>query len=198
MSTLADLFAECVARGIRLAPADGGLAIDGPRDAMTPDLLARLTEAKADLLRLLGHAGHAVPTAPAAPANLDDTPVVAVDDDADGTDASGNPTIDPDTLPPCPGCGPMLDAWRDWLGRWHCARCGRGRGLPPRSPRPRPGGAASNLNAPTASGRSASAPCCRCGSSRFVDVPVHGGASLRRDCAECGRFISFPVWHGRP
>jgi hypothetical protein len=128
-----------------------------------------------------------------APAKLDDTPVVAVDDDTDGTDADGNPTVDPSTLPNCPKCGPMASAWRDWLGRWHCATCEKPRELPRRSARPRRVPAASNPNAV-----SASAPCRRCGSSRFVDVPIHKGASLRRDCAECGRFIGFPLWHGRP
>lgn len=35
---------------------------------------------------------------------------------------------------------------------------------------------------------------CRCGSSFGVDVPIHGGKSVRRDCAKCNKFISFPVW----
>lgn len=39
-------------------------------------------------------------------------------------------------------------------------------------------------------------PICRCGSSDYVDHPIHDGQSLRRDCAICGRFIAFPVWHG--
>jgi hypothetical protein len=38
---------------------------------------------------------------------------------------------------------------------------------------------------------------CRCGSPAWRDVPIHGGRSLRRDCGRCGRFISFPVWHGQ-
>jgi hypothetical protein len=133
-----------------------------------------------------------------APANQDDTPIVAAGDDTDIRDADGNPTVDPSTLPNCPKCGPIVDAWQDWKGGWNCARCERARKLPPRSARPRPGGAAANLNAPTASGRSTSGPpCCRCGSARFRDVPIHGGQRTRRDCAECGRFIGFPVWYGR-
>ncbi|MGB4726917.1 MAG: hypothetical protein WBH86_05905 [Thermogutta sp.] len=39
-------------------------------------------------------------------------------------------------------------------------------------------------------------PICRCGSSDYVDHPIHDGQSLRRDCARCGRFIGFPVWYG--
>lgn len=48
---LADLLAECDAHGIRLALADaGGLTIDAPQDALTPDLLDRLKARKAQLL----------------------------------------------------------------------------------------------------------------------------------------------------
>ena len=42
-----------------------------------------------------------------------------------------------------------------------------------------------------------SAGCRRCGSTGWRDVPIHNGRSTRRDCAGCGRFIDFPVWHGR-
>jgi hypothetical protein len=37
---------------------------------------------------------------------------------------------------------------------------------------------------------------CRCGSTKWRDVPIHGGQTIRRDCARCGRFIDFPIWHG--
>jgi hypothetical protein len=39
--------------------------------------------------------------------------------------------------------------------------------------------------------------CPRCRSTAFRDVPIHNGQSLRRDCAGCGRFITFVVWYGR-
>jgi hypothetical protein len=46
-----DLLAECEAHGIRLTLAgDGGLSIDAPQDALTPDLLDRLKAHKADVL----------------------------------------------------------------------------------------------------------------------------------------------------
>jgi hypothetical protein len=49
-----DLLAECEAHGIRLTLAgDGGLAIDAPQDALTPDLLGRLKAHKAELLAML-------------------------------------------------------------------------------------------------------------------------------------------------
>jgi hypothetical protein len=30
-----------------------------------------------------------------------------------------------------------------------------------------------------------------------VQVPVHGGKSVRVDCGHCDRFGWFAVWHGR-
>jgi hypothetical protein len=38
---------------------------------------------------------------------------------------------------------------------------------------------------------------CRCGSTTFRDIPIHGGQSVRRDCGRCGRFIEFPMWYGK-
>ncbi len=37
---------------------------------------------------------------------------------------------------------------------------------------------------------------CRCGSTTWVDVSIHAGRSIRRDCGRCGRFLGFPVWYG--
>jgi hypothetical protein len=42
---------------------------------------------------------------------------------------------------------------------------------------------------------SAAPRCPHCGSAATRDVTIHGGRSVRRDCATCGRFISFPVWY---
>jgi hypothetical protein len=39
---------------------------------------------------------------------------------------------------------------------------------------------------------------CPCGSTQWRDVPIHGGRSIRRDCARCGRFLGFPLWYGQP
>lgn len=36
--------------------------------------------------------------------------------------------------------------------------------------------------------------CERCGGRQMVDVKIHGGASLRRDCAICGRFNGWARW----
>lgn len=39
--------------------------------------------------------------------------------------------------------------------------------------------------------------CRRCKTDRVCDCLIHAGQSVRRDCAICGRFHSFPLWHGR-
>lgn len=38
------------------------------------------------------------------------------------------------------------------------------------------------------------APCRRCGSRQTCLTKIHGGESLRRDCASCGRFRDFAAW----
>jgi hypothetical protein len=39
--------------------------------------------------------------------------------------------------------------------------------------------------------------CCdRCRSTETVSQQIHGGRSVRLDCAACGRFRKFTVWHG--
>ena len=54
MTGLNELLADCDARGIRLLPSsDGGLTMDAPQDAVTPELLDELRQHKSDLLRLL-------------------------------------------------------------------------------------------------------------------------------------------------
>jgi hypothetical protein len=53
-SKLAELLAECQTHGMRLLSAgDGGLTIDTPEGALTPDLLSRLRTHKDALLALL-------------------------------------------------------------------------------------------------------------------------------------------------
>lgn len=54
ISQLADLLADCDAHGIRLAlAAGGGLEVDAPQVALTPDVLARIQAHKRELLTLV-------------------------------------------------------------------------------------------------------------------------------------------------
>jgi hypothetical protein len=39
--------------------------------------------------------------------------------------------------------------------------------------------------------------CRRCFSMHFVDIQIHGGRSIRRDCAQCGLAAGFPMWFGK-
>lgn len=102
MSNLAELLADCDARGVRLHPTGDGLTIDAPQAALTPDMVTRLTSHKAELLALL-------------------QPAAAVQ-------AQPVPTMQPTAKPVC-RCGSA--AWRDvsihngQSVRRDCARCGR-------------------------------------------------------------------------
>jgi hypothetical protein len=109
MSGLAELLADCDVRGIRLRPAgDGGLTIDAPQAALTPDMVERLTIHKAELMALLR------PTPKVAPPQ----PV---------------PTMKPTAKPVC-RCGST--SWRDVpihdgkSVRRDCSKCRRFIGFP--------------------------------------------------------------------
>ncbi len=48
---------------------------------------------------------------------------------------------------------------------------------------------------PVAASLDAFSTCRSCGSRTVVDEPIHGGKSLRRECADCRAFIGFPQWN---
>jgi len=103
MNDVAELLADCDARGIRLHPAgDGGLTIDASEAALTPDMVARLKACKAELLALLRPAPAVHP--------------------------QPMPTVKPTAKPVC-RCGST--AWRDvpihdeQSVRRDCENCGR-------------------------------------------------------------------------
>jgi hypothetical protein len=37
--------------------------------------------------------------------------------------------------------------------------------------------------------------CDRCRTSQVKNFPIHGGRSIRRDCAKCGRFLCWWRWN---
>jgi hypothetical protein len=40
--------------------------------------------------------------------------------------------------------------------------------------------------------------CCdRCGATATIDASIHGGESVRQDCARCGRHRRFSKWYGK-
>ncbi|REK17366.1 MAG: hypothetical protein DWQ37_06130 [Planctomycetota bacterium] len=120
--------------------------------------------------------------------------------DAFGPDGWPRDSIDPDEIDPCPTCG-TLELWQTMAGNWRCMKCDpptkslqilelvarlRGRDERRRHAESR------RFRA----GRPAGA--CQCGSTRWIDVPIHNGQSVRRDCRRCGQTIEFPVWYGQP
>jgi len=107
----------------------------------------------------------------------------------------GEQLIDPSTLTACPQCG-SLQKWWPAVGEPRCQRCDpptaawrllrraqtirRRLGIEARQPHVVP----------------IEPHCPKCLAMEFHDVPIHGGHSVRRDCAKCGRFIAFPIWCG--
>ena len=66
-----ELLADCDAHGIRLfAAGDGGLTIDAPQNALTPDLLCRLKAHKGELLSILPPETDALRVDPTDPVSL--------------------------------------------------------------------------------------------------------------------------------
>lgn len=193
--------------GIRLA-AHGDRLRYAPRSAVTPDLERRLADHKDELLAIVRHAegeatcGHndadatwraildriggdllfparVVAGLRAADAQLAPTRESFEIDEL----PPGSALRDPDDLEPCPRCG-TYHLWQTLGGRWRCERCD-----PPPRIRPRAG-----QHAPPAIVRIPDDAVCRCGSTKYVDVPIHDGRSVRRDCVRCGRFIEFALW----
>jgi hypothetical protein len=103
LNSVTQLLATCDALGIRLEPdADGGLSIDAPQDALTPELLQHLVANKVDLLAHLA---------------ADHSPDIQTVSSTTGTEVA------------ICRCGST--AWQDVLihdgrsTRRDCARCGR-------------------------------------------------------------------------
>lgn len=135
---LAELLTECAASGIRLLlPAEGKLVIDAPREALVPELLARLKHHKGELLQVLQSSD----SAPADSASFDHGSIVA-------------------QIP------------------WHSEPT------------------QNDTQTHTHEKAIDSNFTCRCGSTTWRDVSIHGGRSIRRDCCGCGRFLEFPSWYG--
>lgn len=124
MSGLAQLLADCNARGIRLLPADdGGLTIDAPQAVMTAEIMGRLKAHKGELLTRLRPA-----SAPPKPA-CDSTKLSAKKGLQEKCDARAQlPNTSESSAAVC-RCG--ATNWRDvpihggHSIRRDCGRCGR-------------------------------------------------------------------------
>jgi len=113
------------------------------------------------------------------------TPEPLTDNDPNDWDSLDEP-ID------CPQCG-SFDCWWDMLGGRHCKKCDP----PSTSHRLRWLREKQMARLPEKRRERPLGPHCpRCCSERFVDIEIHNGQSLRRECAVCKRFIGFSAWHG--
>jgi len=138
MTGTTNLLADCHACGIRLALTDSGeLEIDAPADALTPDLLRRLRNAKPNLAERL-----AIQWADTGGGEADTALLVACDEWAElvaessdaapiGPDGWSTDCVDPEELTPCPTCQGADGWWQAAAGdpfghsppRWRCLRC---------------------------------------------------------------------------
>jgi hypothetical protein len=70
-------------------------------------------------------------------------------------------------------------------------------GLESAAPRARPASAERPDNRRSIEDAKRQPRCRRCFSTHFVDIQIHGGRSIRRDCAQCGLAAGFPMWFGK-
>ena len=119
MTSLPELLADCDARNIRLAATgDGGLTIDAPQDALTPDLMGRLKAHKGELLAILRPAvapNGATTTRAGSEAELAERQPGAAPEAMRWEDC-----LDPPA--PCPECA-TLELWQTLAGNWRCLWC---------------------------------------------------------------------------
>ncbi len=178
--TMADLLVELEQRGVRIE-AHGDRLRYSPQSAVTDGLLEQLKLHKAELLALRR------PAAEVAPIYRADAAAVwqaALDR------LEGDPLFSVD----------LMGVLRSADVRWASPEVpGEATGTPDdqNDLAARPSGDATERSPVSATPRDTPKPMCRCGSTTWRDVPIHGGQSVRRDCARCRRFIEFPVWYGK-
>jgi hypothetical protein len=106
---------------------------------------------------------------------------------------SEKPLATPDHGGAIPGRSPG-EAGNLWRSAPDDSRTVPGRSLPCRSLGDDPSGVPGDVYHAPLSGVSAA--CPRCQSRRMIDVLIHGGRSIRRECADCSKFVGFTKWHG--
>lgn len=204
--TAAEILAECQAHGIILQPLPGGrLDVDGPAGELTPELLQRLRDHKAELLALLAGG-----TQDGRPEGQDHGAGDPQDlQPIDGDAAKWQPYSTPDgrcgivrddladmtiiDLPtPCSGCG-GIERWQDLTGTWRCPVCS-----PPgtRAALLRLQAAAARTRHPVTRDRGTTPTVAP--RTRPAAVPVGILADSVTTCSGCGRVPVVPGQPGRP
>jgi len=104
--TALELIADCEAIGVQLSPTDSdGLTIDAPVATLTPALVMRLKNHKAELLEII--------SAP-QPSEAKEQA------DKEVESFQWETAIDPPA--PCPECA-GLELWQSMADNWRCLRC---------------------------------------------------------------------------
>jgi hypothetical protein len=116
--------------------------------------------------------------------------------DHTGSDNNGTFELDPAMVTACKRCG-SLELWWNGHGETRCLWCN-------------PPTAAMNLLTRANEIRSrhpiginhrrtttTDPQCGSCRGTEFIDTAIHGGRSIRRDCAQCGLTAGFPMWFGK-
>ena len=97
------------------------------------------------------------------------------------------------------GHGPPVPPVASWPPPWLAAERSSPEASPEQSAPPEPSPAIPEAIEPPAPAIDATGlHCDKCGCGQFIDTPIHGGQSVRRDCRHCRRTMGFPLWHGRP
>lgn len=179
-----DLMAHLGKLGVRLE-VDGDRLRYSPRSAVTPELAGELRTHKTELVAILQAD---LPGEWVELERRDGRRVACRLDAPDPVDWGCCP--EPET---CPTCG-AFDAWWDVRGGRHCAVCN--------PPHPRAAELRERARArtpemtPERVRPSAEGPCWKCGHAAHVDIEIHGGQSVRRDCKACGATWDFVKWYG--
>jgi hypothetical protein len=166
------LLERAAAAGLKVSREGDRLVVRGPKSAES--LAKELLRHKPAVIAALGETN-----GPRLPWNRD-----------------GGIELDPKQLDACKRCG-STELWRNGLGNTRCLWCD-----PPATAMNFQVRENENRNRLGIGSRKkpslpAITPCDRCHSTDFVDTSIHGGRSIRRDCAQCGLTIGFPMWFGK-
>jgi len=113
--TVANLLSELRAADVKLANRGGNLRVNAPAGVLTPPLLARIRDQKAEIIRLLASESRASNCPPNGPTAMGSHKIAAY--------FTGLPELfDAAELAICAKCG-RLPSWRSITGVWRCEYC---------------------------------------------------------------------------
>jgi hypothetical protein len=180
---------------MKVTTFDNKLVIKGPRHAAA--VARRLLANKSAVMTALGVYVYGISANAGENRNCVDVDSERTRDERGFPLEPGEELIDPSTLSACPRCN-SLEKWWPAVGEPRCQKCD-----PPTAARRLLRHAQTirirlGMEARQPRAVPAEPHCPKCLATEFRDLPIHGGQSVRRDCAMCGRFVAFPIWCGEP